>query len=275
MNESLGGQRISPTAHYTGFVWYRNNESHPAFRTAKGVLLYWILRLSRLTPWLEGWLLARHRLIDRELTAAIERGEISQIVEIAAGLSPRGWQFRERFGNRIIYVETDLAGILQCKRRILDSLGGQTHNHYLHAIDVLAAVGANSLESLCSSLDTSRGTAIVAEGLLLYLDKQDMLGLWRRLSVVMRQFPRAYFYADISPLTWPSSTPRILFEGLLGGFVRGKVHKHYAQISAVVDDIVECGLAGEVLDPSAYAAELGVDPSEACHGCVIATKINR
>lgn len=274
MKRRLSSQRISPTAHYTGYVWIRNKESDPAFRTAQGAFLYWVIWLSRLTPWLEGWLLARHRLIDRALTTAIDRGEISQIVEIAAGLSPRGWQFRKRFGSRITYVETDLAAMIQHKRQILDGLGGETPHHYLHTVDVLAQNGANSLESLCSSLDPSRGIAIVCEGLLLYFDKPDVLDLWRRISVILKQFPRARYFADISPLIWPSTTPRFLFEGVLGGLVRGKVHRHYARVSDVADDLVRCGLTGEMLDPSLYADQLGVDPRAASHGCVIAAEVD-
>src|SRR4051794_40074075 len=116
---------ISPTAHYTGYVWYAHGHSHEAFATRTGRMLYRVLRgpnvaahaLRRGT--LEGMLLARHRLIDLRLAQAIDAGEVSQIVEVAAGLSPRGWRFRTQFGDAITYVEADLPGMLQHKRRIL------------------------------------------------------------------------------------------------------------------------------------------------------------
>src|SRR5687768_3167100 len=95
-------ETISPTAHYTGYVWFANGFSHEAFATSAGRALYQTLRGPNAAaravglPSLEGMLLARHRLIDLRLTEAIETGEISQVVEVAAGLSPRGWRFRTR-----------------------------------------------------------------------------------------------------------------------------------------------------------------------------------
>src|SRR5206468_2908329 len=86
-------------------------------------------------PSLEGMLLARHRLIDLRLARAIEAGEIRQVLEIAAGLSPRGWRFSSRYGDRITYVEADLVGMLAHKRRILAELGGEHAHHRTAEID--------------------------------------------------------------------------------------------------------------------------------------------
>src|SRR3954447_15313984 len=96
-------ETISPTAHYTGYVWFAHGQSHEAFATRTGRLMYHALRgpnalAQRASlPTLEGMLLARHRLIDLRLAEAIESGAIAQVVEVAAGLSPRGWRFRTRY----------------------------------------------------------------------------------------------------------------------------------------------------------------------------------
>src|SRR6188508_3287909 len=96
-------ETISPTAHYTGYVWFAHGHSHEAFATSQGRVMYRALRAPNAAaqalglPTLEGMLLARHRLIDLRLTQAIERGEISQVIEIAAGLSPRGWRLTRQF----------------------------------------------------------------------------------------------------------------------------------------------------------------------------------
>src|SRR5437764_411216 len=37
-------ERISPTAHYTGYVWYAHGQSHDAFATSTGRLMYRALR---------------------------------------------------------------------------------------------------------------------------------------------------------------------------------------------------------------------------------------
>ena len=35
-----GSETISPTAHYTGYVWARNGLSHPALTTNEGRVLF-------------------------------------------------------------------------------------------------------------------------------------------------------------------------------------------------------------------------------------------
>src|SRR5437016_178999 len=107
-------ETISPTAHYTGYVWFAHGLSHPAFATKEGRIFYAAMRTANAAsrvlggPTLEGMLLARHRVIDHLLERAIADGRIGQIVEIAAGLSPRGWRFAGRHGDAITYVEADL-----------------------------------------------------------------------------------------------------------------------------------------------------------------------
>src|SRR6188768_837533 len=128
-------ETISPTAHYTGYVWFANGQSHEAFATRGGRLMYRTLRTFGAVlhhaglPTLEGMLLARHRLIDLRLSQAIDAGEISQVIEVAAGLSPRGWRFRKRYGDRITYVEADLPGMIARKRDVLAQLGGESASH--------------------------------------------------------------------------------------------------------------------------------------------------
>src|SRR5215208_6305526 len=125
-------ETISPTAHYTGYVWFAHGHSHEAFATRRGRVMYQVLRAPNAAahavglPTLEGMLLARHRLIDLRLAQAIDSGEITQVVEVAAGLSPRGWRFRTRYGEAITYVEADLPAMIANKRGILAELGGET-----------------------------------------------------------------------------------------------------------------------------------------------------
>src|SRR4051812_43465992 len=91
--------RISPTAHYTSQVWFRHGMSHPALETAFGRRLHAALApinfAYRVTgrPNLDEMLLARHRCLDALLERAIASGEVSQVIEVAAGLSPRGFTF--------------------------------------------------------------------------------------------------------------------------------------------------------------------------------------
>src|SRR5947208_3363595 len=116
-------ETISPTAHYTGYVWFAHGQSHEAFATRTGRLMYQALRAPNAAAravglaTLEGMLLARHALIDLRLTQAIEAGEVSQVIEIASGLSPRGWRFTQKFPE-LTYLEADLPAMVSHKRSL-------------------------------------------------------------------------------------------------------------------------------------------------------------
>ncbi len=248
-------ETISPTAHYTGYVWFAHGQSHEAFATRQGRLMYRVLRGANVAahaiglPTLEGLLLARHQLIDRRLTQAIDAGEISQVIEVAAGLSPRGWRFRTRYGNRLTYIEADLPAMAQHKRRILAELGGETAHHRTAEIDALADVGPTSIEALCNSLDPTRGTAIITEGLVNYFDRDIVREIWARFGRALVRFPRGIYLSDII-LREGNRGPMVSgFSWLLGAFVRGRVHVDFDSAESVERDLDLAGLDGVVLDP--------------------------
>ena len=250
-------ETISPTAHYTGYVWFAHGHSHAAFATPTGRLMYHALHGPNVIaqrvklPTLEGMLLARHRLIDLRLTLAIETGAIGQIVEVAAGLSPRGWRFRERYGDRITYVEADLPGMLAHKRRILGELGGETAHHRTAEIDALVDDGPTSIAGVLGSLDPDVGTAIITEGLVNYFDRPTLLGMWRRFGGALRRFPSSLYLSDLILDTHQGPLVRG-FSYLLSAFVRGKVHLHFSSPDDAERALLDCGLPGVTLDPREF-----------------------
>ena len=255
-------ETISPTAHYTGYVWFAHGHSHEAFATRRGRLMYQALRAPNAAahavglPTLEGMLLARHRLIDLRLAQAIDAGEISQIVEVAAGLSPRGWRFRTRYGEKITYVEADLPGMIANKRGVLAELGGETKHHRTVEIDALRDDGATSIEAICASLDPTRGTAIITEGLINYFDRANVAAMWRRFARALAKFPRGLYLSDII-MREGNQNPLVTgFGALLSVFVRGRVHVDFANAADVEATLAAAGLSGVVLDPRDFAFEL-------------------
>lgn len=263
-------QRISPTAHYTGYVWYAHGQSHEAFATRTGRLMYRALHPPNVAahavglPSLEGMLLARHRVIDLRLHQSIASGEISQIVEVAAGLSPRGWRFRNRYGDRIAYVEADLPAMAAHKRRILAGLGGETPHHHTAEIDALADAGPASIDAICGALDPTRGTAIVTEGLVNYFDRATVEAMWRRLARALARFPSGLYLSDLI-LRDGNRGPFVTgFSWLLGAFVQGRVHVHFDRPDDVEVALDAAGFDGAVLDPRDFAFELaGLEPAGA------------
>ncbi|CAN5169873.1 class I SAM-dependent methyltransferase [soil metagenome] len=249
--------QISPTAHYTGYVWFANGLSHEAFATPQGKLMYLSLRLPNALaertgrPSLDGMLLARHRLIDLRLTEAIEDGEVSQIVEVACGLSPRGWRFHQRYGERITYIEADLPGMIKNKQRVLASLGGESSTHRTAELD---ALDDNAFATL--GLDPDRGTAILTEGLINYFDRATVLAMWQRFARVLAPFPRGVYFSDVIVEEANRGWVVAGFSRLLSAFVRGRVHVHFADAIEVETELEHCGFAAIALDPRDFINEL-------------------
>ena len=224
---------ISPTAHYTGYVWYRNGLSHPALTTTEGRILFLSLHplmtasaaLGR--PSLETYLLARHRAIDLLAQRAIEREQITQVVEIAAGLSPRGWRFARRYGDRITYVEADLPAMAARKREALERAGSLGERHQVRELDALKDSGPDSLPALAGELEPSGGLAVITEGLLGYLAPPDVRAIFRRVAATLSRFERGRYISDLH--IGGAQTIEVRgFRVLLSAFVRGRVYLHFA-----------------------------------------------
>jgi len=258
----MSSETISPTAHYTGYVWFANGYSHPAFATRAGRLMYQALRGVNLAaktlrlPTLDGMLLARHRLIDLRLQQAIDAGEVSQVIEVACGLSPRGWRFRQKYGDAITYVEADLPGMLANKRDILARLGGETAHHRTAQIDALADSGPHSIDAICAELDPAKGTAIITEGLVNYFDRDTDLGIWRRFAAALARFPRGIYFSDIVLGDGQKTFFESGFTKVLGAFVRGRVHVAFKDAQDTEAALESCGFEPVILDPRDFEFEL-------------------
>jgi O-methyltransferase involved in polyketide biosynthesis len=258
----MSSEQISPTAHYTGYVWLAHGQSHEAFATRAGRLMYTALRAPNAAahalglPTLEGMLLARHRLIDLRLHQAIEAGEVAQVVEVACGLSPRGWRFRQKYGEAQTYVEADLPGMLARKRDVLARLGGETAHHKTAEIDALADSGPTSIDAICASLDPTRGTAIITEGLINYFDRATVLAMWGRFARALARFPRGVYLSDVILREGNTGAFEAVFTRVLAAFVRGGVYTDFTSPEDAERALESAGFDGVVLDPRDFEFEL-------------------
>jgi O-methyltransferase involved in polyketide biosynthesis len=268
MSEGEGSGAVSPTAHYTGETWVRNGLSHPQLATWQGRLLHRTLAPALAAsrtfggPTLEGLLLARHRIIDAILDEKIEAG-VSQVVEVACGMSPRGWRFSQRYGDRLAYVEADLPAMAQRKREALARMGSLGDRHRVVDLDVLREGGPGSLESLAGELDPERGLAIVTEGLLTYLDDDTVDALWARLAQVLGRFPKGVYLSDLRFARRDRGLPERAFDVILGAFVRGKVHAYRGDEATAAASLRAAGFERARLhrgDEHPAAAEVRGDP---------------
>jgi O-methyltransferase involved in polyketide biosynthesis len=241
-------EAISPTAHYTGYVWARNGLSHPELQTREGRVLFESLRpLMSVNAalgggTLEGYLLARHRAIDVLLERAIEQHGVSQVIEVAAGLSPRGWRFSQYYGDRLTYVEADLPAMAERKRRALQRIGSLGERHRVRELDALREQGPQSVSAIAAELDPARGLAIITEGLLGYLPRHAVDDVWRRFARALASFAGGRYISDIHLGTAQSAQVRA-FRVLLSAFVRARVHLHFDSPAEVVAALRAAGFA--------------------------------
>jgi O-methyltransferase involved in polyketide biosynthesis len=204
-----------------------------------------LMLLSRAVggPTLEGYLLARHRAIDTVLSSAVEEGAVGQVIEVACGMSARGWRFTQRYGPELTYVEADLRAMVERKREALSRLGPLSSHHRIASVDALADSGPLSLAALAASLDPSRGLAIVTEGLIGYFDREDVLGMWRRFAGVLSGFPAGRYVSDLHLGGAQAAWYIRAFRVGLGAFVRGRVHLHFEEPVEAREALLGAGFA--------------------------------
>ena len=239
--------RISPTAFATGYFWYRHGMSHPSLATRRGsrldrlfgLLIRGTRALSGVS--LEAMMLARHRGIDGVLAHAIDQRRVSQVIEIAAGLSPRGWRFAQRFGAAIQYVETDLPAMAALKRRRLNDAELLSPHHRVVQLDALIDHGPHTLDALARRLDPKRGTAIITEGLMNYLDPGTAREVWQRIARTLKRFPQGIYLSDLYLVDENRGAAMTAFGAVLSGFVRSRMHVHFRTTDEAVAVLQDCG----------------------------------
>jgi O-methyltransferase involved in polyketide biosynthesis len=244
----VASDSVSPTAHYTGHVWLRNGLSHEKLGTLEGRAMFTAtepLMLSRKLigqPTLEEYLLARHLVIDELLEQEIDSGRVGQVIEIAAGMSPRGWRFTERHPE-LIYVETDLPAMAERKRKALEEIGDRPAGHRVAELDALTDDGPASLPAVAEDLYPELGLAVISEGLLSYLDEDSMVGLWRRIADTLGGFEDGRYIFDLGIGAIGRDLPARAFRVALGSFVRGQVHEHFPEDEDAIEALREAGFA--------------------------------
>jgi O-methyltransferase involved in polyketide biosynthesis len=272
---AVSSARISPTAHYTGYVWFKHGLGDPALVTRAGRLMHAALSpanaVSRALfgPSIDGPLLARHRVIDHLLEQAIAAGEVDQVLEIAAGLSPRGLRLVRRH-PALRYVEADLPAMAARKRQALD-VAGAGGDHRVVELDALVDDGPRSLAAVCDrELRPGGGLAIVTEGLLNYFDRAAVEGMWRRFAAELGRRPRGLYLSDLHLADEIARVPLArLFGHLLSGFARGAVHFHYRDAAAVEAALVAAGFARATAHLAGDHPAAGVRPRDSAYVRVI------
>ena len=245
---------IGPTAFYTGEVWARNGLSHPELSRPEGWLMHTALApsfaVSRALggPTLDGMLLARHVVIDALLEEAIDEGRVGQVLEVAAGMSPRGWRFTERHRD-LVYVEADLPEMAARKREALERIG-RPDTHRVVELDALTDEGPLSLEAVAErELEEGAGLAIITEGLLSYLPRAPVLSLWSGFAATIARSGGGVYLSDLHVDSDTAPLVSRIFAGVLSAFVLGPVRLHFADAEEARDELLHAGFDDASVEP--------------------------
>lgn len=253
MKERADSEKVSPTAYATGYFWYRHGLSHPGLVAPDGKRLDrrfgYLIRAVKLVSGMsiEALMLARHKGIDAVLANHVDSGKVTQVIELAAGLSARGWRFTQRYGDRITYIETDLPHMAELKRGMLDKARLATPKHRVVAVNVLLDRGPGSLHEVAQALDRKAGLAIITEGLMSYLDPRTAAGVWRRIARTLRDFPFGVYLSDSYVRSDRYGIGGALFRGVIQRFVRGRMHVHFETPDQAMRLLKKAGFNGITL----------------------------
>ncbi|PID41636.1 MAG: hypothetical protein CSB48_13975 [Proteobacteria bacterium] len=242
---------VSLTGHFTGQVWCENGYSPRELGSLPGRVLY---RIHRPAGWLneqlsghslETILLARHHLIDNLVCESIEKNGVTQIVEIASGLSGRGLRMLHRYPNELTrYIEADLPPMIAWKNQKLNNYYYRDKRHILAPVNILRPEGKLSPESLFGEyLNPDRNTLVITEGLVNYFQLDTIETFWRRLHQLLAVYPAGFYLFEI----WPELAiyrKKILYRSLLKIIeilTRQPVPLHYHSDASIVHGIQACG----------------------------------
>jgi O-methyltransferase involved in polyketide biosynthesis len=135
---------------------------------------------------------SRFKAVNRIL----EEHGAAQILELAAGLSPRGMDMAQR---DVVYVEADLAESIALKREVVTAVLGQVPaNLFLCAANVV-----DRSEFLgCCSVFTNRPVAVTTEGLLRYLTFGEKTQLAANVRDLLSRYGGIWITTDIHLRQW-------------------------------------------------------------------------
>ncbi|EDX88395.1 MULTISPECIES: class I SAM-dependent methyltransferase [unclassified Alcanivorax] len=265
MSEPRDTSSISFTALYTGHVWAKDGLSAPFFRTRGGAFLY-----GALAPFeyvgrkiaggnIRTFLLQRHLLIDHRLHQLIDDG-VTQVVEIACGLSPRGHRFCQQY-PQLTYIETDLPDMAQRKQQLLTEHHVLSERHKVMPINIFADDGDLSLAHVLGQLDTRKPVVVITEGLVNYFPLAVISEFWRKLATALQHFPQGTYLTDNYPLYHGMPFYHTLknLGRLLGAISRSQVGFHFHSDEQTVSHFLQQGFDDlTVHNPADFYSQLPI-----------------
>ncbi len=258
---------ISFTALYTGHVWYANGLSAPAFHTRRGSAFYHALAPFEYVGGkiaggnIRTFLLQRHHLIDHLVRDAIEQRGVRQVLEIACGLSPRGYRFRQQYPD-LKYVEADLPDMAARKHRLLSGQQCLDDMHRVVPLNIFSTDGVDAMENIADKcFDRSQPLLVITEGLVNYFSLESISPFWQRLQTMLSGYAAGTYLTDNYPLFHDHPFHRTMktLGGMLGAVSRSQVSFHFGSDQETVSHFGELGFASvTVHNPKDFYQQLPI-----------------
>ena len=265
MTQQLSKHRhISFTAHYTGYIWYQMGISHPALATTKGKTLAALVH--PIESWAEKYvggsmrttLKQRHTMLDTPLEHLIQQYPNLQVLEIACGLSPRGWWFRQHHPD-ICYRELDLPDMAATKQAALQQI--EPHVDDVLSVDLFTEAFANVFKVF----DPKRPLVIISEGLINYFEKPLLQQLIQAIAIYGRDFKELHYLTDLYPEPTQNKLATIIWNSsrLLKLMSRSAFSFHFKTPAEVENFFHEAGFKQvEVLQPKEFFEQTRLENKE-------------
>ena len=265
MTQQLSKHRhISFTAHYTGYIWYQMGISHPALATTKGKTLAALVH--PIESWAEKYvggsmrttLKQRHTMLDTHLEQLIQQYPNLQVLEIACGLSPRGWWFRQHHPE-ICYRELDLPDMAATKQAALQQI--EPHVDDVLSVDLFTEAFANVFKVF----DPKRPLVIISEGLINYFEKPLLQQLIQAIAIYGRDFKELHYLTDLYPEPTQNKLATIIWNSsrLLKLMSRSAFSFHFKTPAEVENFFHEAGFKQvEVLQPKEFFEQTHLENKE-------------
>lgn len=247
-------RHISFTAHYTGYIWYQMGISHPLLATSKGKTLAMIAH--PIESWGEKYvggsmrttLKERHSMLDDRLRQLIEQSPDLQVLEIAAGLSPRGWWFRQHY-PMVDYRELDLPDMAQTKQNALKQMDEKSP-------DVLSVdLFTEDFQKAFDIFDRNRPLVVISEGLINYFTKELLQQLIQSIAHYGKDFKTLHYLTDLYPEPVKNKLAKVIWNSskLLKIMSRSAFSFHFVSPEEVRNFMQHAGFRQvQVIQPSLY-----------------------
>jgi O-methyltransferase involved in polyketide biosynthesis len=199
---------------------------------------------------------ARYKVTNRIL----EEHKMTQILEVAAGLSPRGLAMTRN--PDVVYVVTDLPEMLKVEETIAETIIAKSNGHRsnLH-FQAANALDMKSLSKAATAFKCDRPLAIITEGLLPYFNRREQGVLAGNVHKILAKYDGLWIASDVHTKGYLQEFSQKLDDKLM--------QKRLSTISSSTGSNVESNVFDDKNDMEQFFGKAGFKMEEYSHSRVL------